>query len=64
MGLGNITSALTRSRSGVRIWTSQFRNHAVDSGRTKATGVPSGGTNEMNTATRKVLPPRAHQLFG
>jgi hypothetical protein len=48
----------------VRIWTSQFRIYAVDSGRAKATCVPSRGTNEMNTATRKVLPPRAHQLFG
>jgi hypothetical protein len=48
----------------IRIWTSQFRIYAVDSGRTKTTGVPSGGTNEMNTAARKVLPPRAHQLLG
>ena len=64
MGLGNITSTLTRSRLGVRIWTSQFRIYAVDSSRAKATGVPSGGTNEMNTATRKVLPPRVHQVFG
>jgi len=65
-GTEESVSALSRPPGMLLRWDGPREHHiyAVDSGRAKATGVPSGGTKEMNTATQKVLPPRAHQVFG